>query len=104
MRDFKTPHDHKLWFVYPLHTSLHADLLADCLPEGEPPIPPSRRRKIVSTVPKKDQCKEQYALDPSAFQTVTDIRRTFDVSDDTVRRWAKYCGYTVENNLIKPRK
>ena len=104
VRDFKTPHDHKMWFVYPLHTAKHADLLMDCRPEGEPPIPPSRRHKTVNTQPKKDQCREQYALDPSAFQTVKDICRQFDVSDDTVRRWAKYCGYVVENNAIKPRK
>jgi RecA-family ATPase len=104
VRDFKTPHDHKMWFVYPLHTAKHADLLTDCRPEGEPPIPPSRRHKAVNTQPKKDQCREQYALDPSAFQTVKDICRQFDVSDDTVRRWAKYCGYVVENNAIKPRK
>lgn len=108
VRDFKTPHDHKLWFIYPQHTSVHADLLADCKPEGEEQWPRVTRKKKPEydgpKIPKKDQVKNALELDPTAYPTVKSIREAFKVSEDSVRRWAKYCGYNVVNNEIKMRE
>lgn len=102
VRDFKTPRNHLVWFVYPLHTDEHSDLLADCVPEGEDPRTrfAARKKDKEPKIPKIDQCREEIALDPDAFKTISDIRERFDVSDDTVRRWAKRCGYKVSENKI----
>lgn len=104
VRDFRTPRNHRVWFTYPLHTSENAELLDDCLPEGENPKAAFTLKKkgknVLPEIPKIDQCREAMALDPEAFKTVDDIRKRFDVSDDTVRRWAKRCGYKVHDNKI----
>ncbi|MBQ1345704.1 MAG: AAA family ATPase [Kiritimatiellae bacterium] len=102
VRDFRTPHNHRVWFVYPLHTSEYAELLADCVPEGENPKAAFSRKKKNDNpkMPKIDQCREALALDPSAFKTISDVCERFDVSDDTVRRWAKRCGFKIVDKKI----
>lgn len=103
VRDFKTPHDHRLWFMYPIHTDIHSDLLRDCVAEGENPKTffSKGRKAIKQKIDKREECKSAIALDPTQFKTVKDIVERFEVSDDSVRRWGKYCGYKVVNNEIK---
>lgn len=104
VRDFKTTKDHRVWFNYPLHTDAHADLLADCVPDGENPMKPVPRKKLPPKLSRKEQCKNDIALDPERFKTVKELCDYYEVSDDSARRWAKYCGYKIVNNNIVPLK
>jgi len=104
LREFATPKPQNFFFAYPRHLVDDEGYLEDASPEGEQVSVrrPSARKE--PKAPKQDKLtafKQILECDPEQAWTVSKVIEQFKVSRQSVYKWCKTLGWTIEKGEIK---
>ena len=107
LREFASPRPIDSWFRYPCHTTEHADLLKDCVAEGdEQPRKPYRKpaAQKAPRLTKPEQLRQAVETDPGHMWTVKELSEKFGWKEKTTMNQARELGWSVKHGVVLTKK
>ena len=107
LREFASPRPIESWFSYPCHTTEHADLLRDCVAEGDEQPRQTYRKPAAQKAPrltKPEQLRQAVETDPGHMWTVRELSEKFGWKEKTTINQARELGYSVKHGVVLAKK